>query len=117
MPSNVQKLSEVMQDQIFHICLFQTVRKDLTTQTGDPTRTGLGGDSIYKFLYSNQAYFFDDEIHSDLKHSKRGTIAMASAGTREKKFFSSFISRYVMISTPLMGSILFLERLQNNLTH
>uniref|UniRef100_M1CJX3 Peptidyl-prolyl cis-trans isomerase n=1 Tax=Solanum tuberosum TaxID=4113 RepID=M1CJX3_SOLTU len=50
-------------------------------QTGDPTGTGFGGDSIYKFLYGDQARFFGDEIHSDLKHSKRGTVAMASAGT------------------------------------
>ncbi|KAH0773393.1 hypothetical protein KY290_010530 [Solanum tuberosum] len=58
-------------------------------QTGDPTGTGSGGDSIYKFLYGDQARFFGDEIHSDLKHSKRGTVAMASAGTGEKNLNAS----------------------------
>ncbi|XP_004295794.1 PREDICTED: uncharacterized protein LOC101314359 [Fragaria vesca subsp. vesca] len=29
-------------------CLFHTVQKDFTAQTGDPTETGSGGDSIYK---------------------------------------------------------------------
>lgn len=29
-------------------CLFHTVQKDFTAQTGDPTGTGAGGDSIYK---------------------------------------------------------------------
>ena len=29
-------------------------------QTGDPTGTGKGGDSVYKFLYGDQARFFDD---------------------------------------------------------
>ncbi|KAJ8532650.1 hypothetical protein K7X08_012573 [Anisodus acutangulus] len=33
-----------------------------------------------KFLYGEQARFFGDEIHLDLKHSKMGTVAMASAG-------------------------------------
>ncbi|PNX96181.1 peptidyl-prolyl cis-trans isomerase 4-like protein, partial [Trifolium pratense] len=33
-----------------------------------------------RFLYGDQARFFNDEIHIDLKHSKTGTVAMASAG-------------------------------------
>lgn len=49
-------------------------------QTGDRTGTGTGGDSAYKFLFGDQARFFDDEIHPDLKHSSMGTVAMASAG-------------------------------------
>ncbi|KAK6235855.1 hypothetical protein SCA6_011192 [Theobroma cacao] len=61
-------------------CLFHTVQKDFTAQTGDPTGTGSGGDSVYKFLYGDQARFFGDEIHLDLKHAKKGTVAMASAG-------------------------------------
>lgn len=34
----------------------------------------------FRFLYGEQARFFGDEIHLDLKHSKMGTLAMASAG-------------------------------------
>lgn len=49
-------------------------------QTGDRTGTGTGGDSVYKFLYGEQARLFADEIHPDLRHSKTGTLAMASAG-------------------------------------
>ncbi|MBA0773825.1 hypothetical protein Gotri_009078, partial [Gossypium trilobum] len=64
----------------YHGCLFHTVQKDFTAQTGDPTGTGSGGDSVYKFLYGDQARFFGDEIHHDIKHSKTGTVAMASAG-------------------------------------
>ncbi|KMZ62018.1 Peptidyl-prolyl cis-trans isomerase-like protein [Zostera marina] len=61
-------------------CLFHKVEKDFMAQSGDRTGTGNGGDSVYKFLYGDQARFFDDEIHPDLKHSKMGTLAMASAG-------------------------------------
>lgn len=61
-------------------CLFHTVQKDFTAQTGDPTGTGIGGESVYKFLYGEQARFFGDEIRVDLKHAKTGTVAMASAG-------------------------------------
>ncbi|XP_045807991.1 peptidyl-prolyl cis-trans isomerase CYP59-like isoform X1 [Trifolium pratense] len=34
---------------------------------------------VYRFLYGDQAQFFNDEIHIDRKHSKTGTVAMASA--------------------------------------
>ncbi|KMT08259.1 hypothetical protein BVRB_6g141870 [Beta vulgaris subsp. vulgaris] len=61
-------------------CLFHTVHKDFTAQTGDPTGTGTGGDSIYTFLDGDKCRFFKDEIHPDLNHSKKGTVAMASAG-------------------------------------
>lgn len=56
------------------------MEKDFLAQTGDPTGTGSGGDSVYKFLYGDQARFFNDEIRPELRHSKKGTIAMASAG-------------------------------------
>ncbi|GMI81092.1 hypothetical protein HRI_001778400 [Hibiscus trionum] len=74
---NFLKLCKI---KYYNGCLFHTVQKDFTAQTGDPTGTGSGGDSVYKFLYGDQARFFSDEIHLDLKHSKTGTVAMASAG-------------------------------------
>ncbi|XP_052177192.1 peptidyl-prolyl cis-trans isomerase CYP59-like isoform X2 [Diospyros lotus] len=74
---NFLKLCKI---KYYNGCLFHTVQKDFTAQTGDPTGTGAGGDSIYKFLYGDQARFFGDEIHLDLKHTKMGTVAMASAG-------------------------------------
>ncbi|XP_044948947.1 peptidyl-prolyl cis-trans isomerase CYP59-like [Hordeum vulgare subsp. vulgare] len=61
-------------------CLFHKVEKDFLEQSGDPTGTGSGGDSVYKFLYGDQARFFNDEIRPELRHSKTVTIAMASAG-------------------------------------
>lgn len=36
--------------------------------------------AIFRFLYGDQARFFGDEIHLDVKHSKIGTVSMASAG-------------------------------------
>ncbi|KAF3671422.1 putative domain-containing protein-like [Capsicum annuum] len=48
--------------------------------TGDPTGTGSAGDSVYKFSHGDQALFFGDETDPDLNHSKKETVAMASAG-------------------------------------
>ncbi|KAF3772047.1 Peptidyl-prolyl cis-trans isomerase [Nymphaea thermarum] len=62
-------------------------QKDFTAQTSDPAGKGTGGDSIYKEKYLNlhsfmvnKLDFFGDEIQPDLKHSKKGTFSMASAG-------------------------------------
>lgn len=79
-PLTTKNFLKLCKIKYFNGCLFHTVQKDFTAQTGDPTGKGTGGDSIYKFLYGDQARFFSDEIHQDLKHSKTGTVAMASAG-------------------------------------
>ncbi|XP_010274107.1 PREDICTED: peptidyl-prolyl cis-trans isomerase CYP59 [Nelumbo nucifera] len=79
-PLTTKSFLKLCKIKYFNGCLFHTVQKDFTAQTGDPTGKGTGGDSIYKFLYGDQARFFGDEIHQDLKHSKTGTVAMASAG-------------------------------------
>ncbi|MCO5555102.1 hypothetical protein L7F22_008643 [Adiantum nelumboides] len=74
---NFLKLCKI---KYYNNCLFHSVQKDFLVQTGDPTGTGVGGDSIYKFLYGEQARFFNDEIHQNLKHDRVGVVAMASAG-------------------------------------
>ncbi|KAJ6810658.1 peptidyl-prolyl cis-trans isomerase CYP59 [Iris pallida] len=79
-PLTVKNFLKLCRMKYYNGCLFHKVEKDFMAQTGDRTGTGTGGDSVYKFLYGEQARFFDDEIHPDLKHSKTGTVAMATAG-------------------------------------
>lgn len=42
-------------------------------QTGDPTGTGMGGESIF-------GHPFTDEFHSRLRFTHRGIVAMANSG-------------------------------------
>ncbi|KAG0484780.1 hypothetical protein HPP92_008661 [Vanilla planifolia] len=79
-PLTTKNFLKLCKMKYYNGCLFHTVEKDFMAQTGDRTGTGTGGDSVYKFLYGDQARFFEDEIHPDLKHSKIGTVAMAGAG-------------------------------------
>ena len=62
----------------YNNCLFFNVQRDFIVQTGDPTNTGRGGESLGGVLYGEQARFFDDEICPHLKHTKRGLLGMAS---------------------------------------
>ncbi|KAJ1255239.1 hypothetical protein BS78_K274000 [Paspalum vaginatum] len=79
-PLTAKNFLKLCKMKYYNGCLFHKVEKDFLAQTGDPTGTGTGGDSVYKFLYGDQARFFDDEIRPELRHSKTGTLAMASAG-------------------------------------
>ncbi|RYG47260.1 hypothetical protein EON67_08730 [archaeon] len=57
--------------QYYDGLIFHRIIKGLFVQTGDPTGTGTGGDSIYGAP-------FPDEFHSRLRFSHRGIVAMAN---------------------------------------
>jgi len=59
------------------------VSKDFLAQTGDPTATGTGGESIWSFIASQQGKqaprYFSPEFIPRLKHKEKGTVSMAVA--------------------------------------
>lgn len=62
----------------YNNCIFHYVQRDFLVQTGDPTKTGRGGESIHGLLYGPQARFFSNEIVHGLKHKEKGMVGMAS---------------------------------------
>ncbi|XP_053557304.1 spliceosome-associated protein CWC27 homolog [Bombina bombina] len=56
--------------------IFHRVVPEFIVQGGDPTGTGLGGESIY-------GKPFRDEFHSRLRFNRRGLVAMANAGPHD----------------------------------
>ncbi|EFN52100.1 hypothetical protein CHLNCDRAFT_56335 [Chlorella variabilis] len=75
--TNFLKLCKI---KYYNNCLFYNVQRNFIAQSGDPTNTGKGGESVWGVLYGEQARFFEDEIHPNLKHMKRGLLGMAGAG-------------------------------------
>ena len=73
----------------YNFSLFHNVRPGSHIQTGDPTGTGQGGDSLNRLLYGDQARFFEDEFSRKLRHNKAGTVSMANTGanTNASQFF------------------------------
>ncbi|KAK9818607.1 hypothetical protein WJX74_010293 [Apatococcus lobatus] len=79
-PNTSRNFLKLCKIKYYNNCLFHNVQHNFIAQTGDPTATGTGGESIYGKMYGEQARFFDDEIRPHLKHKKKGTLAMAGGG-------------------------------------
>uniref|UniRef100_G3NU03 Peptidyl-prolyl cis-trans isomerase n=2 Tax=Gasterosteus aculeatus aculeatus TaxID=481459 RepID=G3NU03_GASAC len=74
---NFLKLCKI---KYYNYCLVHNVQRDFIVQTGDPTGTGRGGESIYSKIYGDQARFFDVEKAPRIKHRKKGTVSMVNNG-------------------------------------
>lgn len=73
---NFLKLCKI---KYYNFCLLHSVQNFLA-QTGDPTGRGTGGESVFRFIYGEQAKFFEAEIKPRIKHKKKGTVSMANNG-------------------------------------
>uniref|UniRef100_A0A3B3V2W1 Peptidyl-prolyl cis-trans isomerase n=1 Tax=Poecilia latipinna TaxID=48699 RepID=A0A3B3V2W1_9TELE len=74
---NFLKLCKI---KYYNYCLIHNVQRDFIVQTGDPTGTGRGGESVFCKLYGDQARFFDAEKVPRIKHRKTGTVSMVNNG-------------------------------------
>ncbi|KAK5853424.1 hypothetical protein PBY51_007208 [Eleginops maclovinus] len=77
---NFLKLCKI---KYYNYCLIHNVQRDFIVQTGDPTGTGRGGESVYSKLYGDQAGFFDAEKAPRIKHRKKGTVSMVNNGNNQ----------------------------------
>nr|SVE91872.1 EOG090X0971 [Daphnia sinensis] len=59
---------------------FHHVERNFLCQTGDPTGTGRGGESIFGLLYGQQAKYYEAEQVPVLKHTKPGLLSMVNVG-------------------------------------
>ena len=84
-PNACRNFVQLCLEGYYEDCIFHRIIKDFCIQTGDPTGTGQGGDSIY-------GEPFKDELHSRIKFNHRGQVAMANAGSRDTNGSQFFIT-------------------------
>jgi len=72
-PKAVENFTQLSKEGYFNNCIFHRVIKGFMAQTGDPTSTGMGGESIW-------GREFEDEISPDLKFDRSYLLAMANSG-------------------------------------
>ena len=80
-PKTVENFIRHSKNGYYNGLIFHRVIKDFMIQGGDPTGTGMGGESIYGLK-------FEDEFSPEL-HNIRGALSMANAGpnTNGSQFF------------------------------
>ncbi len=80
-PKTVENFVKHSNDGYYNGLIFHRVIKDFMIQGGDPTGTGMGGESIW-------GRSFEDEFSPEL-HNLRGALSMANAGpnTNGSQFF------------------------------
>lgn len=85
-PKTVENFCVHAKNGYYNNHIFHRVIRQFMVQTGDPTGTGTGGDSVW-------GKEFEDEFHPLLKHDKPYTVSMANAGpnTNGSQFFITVI--------------------------
>lgn len=80
-PKTVANFIDLSKDGYYDGVIFHRIIKDFMIQGGDPTGTGMGGESIY-------GESFEDEFSEEL-YNIRGALSMANAGpnTNGSQFF------------------------------
>eukprot|EP01132_Coremiostelium_polycephalum_P005268 gene5268-6559_t len=71
-PNATRNFVQLCLEKYYDGCIFHRVLKNFIAQSGDPTGTGQGGESIY-------GKPFKDEFHSRLRFNRRGMVGMASS--------------------------------------
>ncbi|NXA32365.1 PPWD1 protein, partial [Eudromia elegans] len=85
-PKTVENFCVHSRNGYYNGHIFHRIIKGFMIQTGDPTGTGMGGESIW-------GGEFEDEFHSTLRHDRPYTLSMANAGpnTNGSQFFITVV--------------------------
>ncbi|KAJ3721288.1 cyclophilin-like domain-containing protein [Lentinula raphanica] len=99
-PKTCENFLKLCKVYYYNLNAFFNVQKDFLAQTGDPTATGTGGESIWSYINSNSQKndnvprFFSPEISPKLKHQTKGTVSMAVAPASENGTLSGCASQF-----------------------
>lgn len=64
----------------YNYCTFHFIQRDFIAQTGDPTGTGTGGESVYARIFGDKGRFIESEKKPKIKHDRLGLVSMVNNG-------------------------------------
>ncbi|EGT32782.1 CBN-SIG-7 protein [Caenorhabditis brenneri] len=64
----------------YNLNQFHSIEKNYVAQTGDPSGTGRGGESIYSDLYGEQGRYFEREDLPKMRHTRMGIVSFVNNG-------------------------------------
>lgn len=74
---NFLKLCKI---KYYNWSLFHSVQSSFIAQTGDPTGTGKGGESVYGIVFGEKARYYEAEQMPKIKHDRTGLLSMVNCG-------------------------------------
>ncbi len=86
-PKACENFVKLVESGYYNGIIFHRVIKDFMIQGGDPTGTGMGGNSVWGGT-------FEDEVSPDVTFNKTGLIAMANSGPKSNgsQFFITTVA-------------------------
>lgn len=102
-PKTCENFLALCASDYYNGSLFHRNIKGFIVQTGDPTGTGKGGNSIWERK-------FEDEFKENLKHTDRGMVSMANSGpnTNASQFFFTYAAQpHLDLKYTIFGKTLF----------
>ncbi|OAX42177.1 cyclophilin-like protein [Rhizopogon vinicolor AM-OR11-026] len=87
-PKTAENFLALCASNYYDDCIFHRNIKGFMIQTGDPSGSGKGGQSIW-------GKPFEDELRSTLKFNNRGMVAMANSGpdSNKSQFFITYVKQ------------------------
>ncbi|KAF8506211.1 cyclophilin-like domain-containing protein [Gautieria morchelliformis] len=85
-PKTCENFLKLCKIYYYNLNAFFNVSKDFIAQTGDPTATGTGGESVFAYIAPEAPRYFTPELVPRLKHTQKGTVSMAVAPTIDGKY-------------------------------
>lgn len=79
-PRTCMNFLKLCKMKYYNFCLIFSIQRNFIAQTGDPTASGKGGESIFQKMYGDQARFYEGEKLPIMKHTQLGTLSMVSCG-------------------------------------
>uniref|UniRef100_A0A915KHU6 Peptidyl-prolyl cis-trans isomerase n=1 Tax=Romanomermis culicivorax TaxID=13658 RepID=A0A915KHU6_ROMCU len=79
-PNTCRNFLKLCKFKYYNFCCFHSIQQNFIAQTGDPTGTGKGGESVYSRIYGEQARYIEQEKVPEIKHAFAGLISMVNNG-------------------------------------
>lgn len=79
-PQTTRNFLKLCKLKYYNWNLFHSVQTNFIAQTGDPTGTGKGGESVYGIVLGERARYYEAEQMPKIRHSRVGLLSMVNCG-------------------------------------
>ncbi|KAL6424071.1 hypothetical protein ACFW04_009755 [Cataglyphis niger] len=79
-PQTTRNFLKLCKLKYYNWNLFHSVQTNFIAQTGDPTGTGKGGESVYGIVLGEKARYYEAERMPKIKHNRIGLLSMVNCG-------------------------------------